>query len=249
MKAVEHISGIYAILNKINNKSYIGMSQDIHTRWAAHKYRLNHNIHKNKHLQSAWNKYGESSFDFFVLLECNTTELCKNEVKLIALFNTVNEDYGYNLAGGGEGTVKNNSETSKKRSDSLKRHYRSNPEKAEKRKAAVRKTLQSQEFREFSRQRMLLMHQDEEFHKRFLEGHQNKEYRKKISESHKGMKPCDEAIKKSVEIMSRPVRCVETGVVYPSGIEASRSLPGNVNVNAVIAGQRKTAGGYHWEIA
>lgn len=56
--------GVYIIYNKINNKCYIGSSCDIAKRFRQHKSKLRANIHYNKHLQSAWNKYGEENFVF-----------------------------------------------------------------------------------------------------------------------------------------------------------------------------------------
>ena len=64
------ISGIYKIVNKVNGKYYIGSSANIygipHGRWYQHKMHLRGNWHYNNHLQSAWKKYGESSFDFVI---------------------------------------------------------------------------------------------------------------------------------------------------------------------------------------
>ena len=34
---MEIISGIYCIINKINNKKYVGLSKDIYRRWGEHK--------------------------------------------------------------------------------------------------------------------------------------------------------------------------------------------------------------------
>ena len=62
------ISGIYKIVNKVNGKYYVGGSKNIHKRWLEHKGLLRRNIHDNGHLQNAWNKYGEATFDFIV--EC-----------------------------------------------------------------------------------------------------------------------------------------------------------------------------------
>lgn len=63
------VSGIYKIINKTNGKYYVGSSVNIKRRWKHHKYHLRKNLHCNKHLQNAWNKHGESSFDFVVIEE------------------------------------------------------------------------------------------------------------------------------------------------------------------------------------
>ena len=63
------ISGIYCIENKINNKKYIGQSQNIKTRWNSHIRKLDKNIHDNKYLQSSWNKYGKDNFKFYIIVK------------------------------------------------------------------------------------------------------------------------------------------------------------------------------------
>lgn len=65
------ISGIYAIVNKLNGHRYIGSSSNIHSRWQVHINMLNRNDHHSRHLQNAWNKYGEENFLFVLLEECN----------------------------------------------------------------------------------------------------------------------------------------------------------------------------------
>ena len=61
------MKGIYAIVNKVNGKQYVGSSKDIQNRFVRHKYDLKNNKHINLHLQNAWNKYHEDSFDFEIL--------------------------------------------------------------------------------------------------------------------------------------------------------------------------------------
>ena len=41
--------GIYMILNKVNNKVYIGQSKNITKRISRHRCDLRKNIHKNKY--------------------------------------------------------------------------------------------------------------------------------------------------------------------------------------------------------
>jgi group I intron endonuclease len=59
--------GIYKIFNKVNNKYYIGSSNNIKRRWRDHKKMLRGNRHDNIYLQNSWNKYGENNFDFIVI--------------------------------------------------------------------------------------------------------------------------------------------------------------------------------------
>lgn len=60
-------SGIYKIVNLVNNKIYIGSAINLHKRWILHKSRLKHNKHHCKHLQSSYNKHKENNFIFEVL--------------------------------------------------------------------------------------------------------------------------------------------------------------------------------------
>lgn len=64
------ISGIYGIYNKAKGIWYIGQSSDVLRRFGNHKSNLRHNNHENKHLQRAFNKYGEDAFVFQILEIC-----------------------------------------------------------------------------------------------------------------------------------------------------------------------------------
>lgn len=73
-------SGIYQIICKVNNKVYIGSSSNIKYRFRMHKQFLRSNDkHENTLLRRAWNKYGESNFEFEVLEYCSKEELLDRE--------------------------------------------------------------------------------------------------------------------------------------------------------------------------
>lgn len=78
MKA-KHVTGIYAIKLRHTNRVYIGSSQNISVRWSQHKHALKKGIHQSPHLQRAWDKYGESKFDFTILEECPIDMLIARE--------------------------------------------------------------------------------------------------------------------------------------------------------------------------
>lgn len=59
--------GIYLIQNKQNNKRYVGSAVNMCVRNSSHVSKLNKGGHVNKHLQSAWTKYGELEFEWSVL--------------------------------------------------------------------------------------------------------------------------------------------------------------------------------------
>lgn len=59
--------GIYAIINKVNNRIYIGSSININARIGQHKNDLYNNVHTNKQLQTDYNYYGSHNFKYTIL--------------------------------------------------------------------------------------------------------------------------------------------------------------------------------------
>ena len=92
--------GIYKITNLKNNKAYIGQSTDIKSRWNNHKRELKNDIHRNSHLQNAFNKYGEEAFEFRILEETFEENLDDAEEYWIDYFDSTNPRKGYNLREG-----------------------------------------------------------------------------------------------------------------------------------------------------
>lgn len=63
------VSGVYAIHNKLNNKWYIGSSNDIGRRIKTHKRELINGSHNNLLLQHEFSKFGVESFEFIILIK------------------------------------------------------------------------------------------------------------------------------------------------------------------------------------
>ena len=59
--------GIYKITCTANGKFYIGSSVNLKRRHYGHFHELQTNTHSNKHLQSAYNKYGSETFIFEII--------------------------------------------------------------------------------------------------------------------------------------------------------------------------------------
>jgi len=64
---IQKNSGIYKIVHKNSGKYYVGSTVDFIKRWNVHKRNLNKNKHINLHLQHAWNKHGNDSFEFKIV--------------------------------------------------------------------------------------------------------------------------------------------------------------------------------------
>lgn len=143
------ICGIYCIENKINNKKYIGQSIDIEKRWYNHINALELKYHYNIHLQRAWDKYGSSNFDFYILELCDKRYLDEKEIYYITKYDTFKN--GYNRTSGGKGVP-----------DII-------VSEEVRKKIAVASTgrFYSEKTREKMRQHMLKQFQDSEFVKAF----------------------------------------------------------------------------------
>lgn len=91
-------SGIYKILNKINGKFYIGSAVNFKRRFARHQRLLNAKEHPNEHLQNAWNKYWNISFEFIVLQYVeNKKDLIRYEQIWLDFTKCYDREIGYNI--------------------------------------------------------------------------------------------------------------------------------------------------------
>lgn len=184
---------IYIHRNLINNKAYIGQARGKpEYRWGNGK-----RYYHNEHFSRAIEKYGWDNFEHIIwATDLTAEEADRAERLLIALFNTRDQDCGYNIAFGGD-NHKHTEETKRKMSET--RTGRKYPT----------------------------------------------EWRENISKALKGKKDVNKA---ACEAHRKKVRCIETGIVYNSQVEA-QELTGISRkwISACINGYQKTAAGLHWE--
>lgn len=90
-------SGIYIIINVVNNKVYVGKSLNISLRKSAHFSLLRRQKHPNIYLQTSYNKHGKENFIFNNIEMCEFSVLNKREEFWIKFFCSDNREYGYNL--------------------------------------------------------------------------------------------------------------------------------------------------------
>lgn len=98
---------VYKIHNKVNNKIYVGSAEDWPQRKRWHLNALRRGDHFNKHLQNAWNLYGEENFQFIIienLIRKNQTDLefkkllvDDREQYYIDILEATNQEKGYNI--------------------------------------------------------------------------------------------------------------------------------------------------------
>lgn len=91
---------VYKITNKINNKIYIGSSENYKARWQSHKDASKQPAHQcyNYPLQRAFRKYGLENFTFELLKDDFLTRYDAEEYEqqMIIQYNSLISDNGYN---------------------------------------------------------------------------------------------------------------------------------------------------------
>lgn len=81
------MNAIYKIINKINNRIYIGSTKNFRTRTTSHLNMLRNNKHSSKLLQQDYNKFGEESLEFEIIERCDFDDLKSREQHYIDLLN------------------------------------------------------------------------------------------------------------------------------------------------------------------
>lgn len=228
-----------------NNKKYIGItSQKVLKRWAKGLgYAGCPKFYK------AIQKYKWENIKHEILYKyLSKEEAEQKEIELIKQYNTTNDNFGYNLAFGGNTTkgYKYTNEQRKKLSISHKgkhigkKNGRYGKHCSEETKLKIKNTL-------------------------IKKYNEHPELRKKVSERMKGNKNClgkklTQETKNKISIShlksdkktkyKKPVICIETNIKYNSIKEASRltNIDGRC-IQKVCKGERNTAGKLHWKFA
>lgn len=86
MKIKLNQSGVYTIENTVNGKLYVGSAVNFKQRFSVHKSLLRRGKHINRHLQSAWVKYGENLFRFRIFIICDKGNVLFYEQKVIDVY-------------------------------------------------------------------------------------------------------------------------------------------------------------------
>lgn len=211
---------VYQHKNKINGKIYIGITmQKPEQRW-----RYGEGYKTSPHFYAAIQKYGWDNFEHNILFQNLTKEeACKKEQELIAKFNSINREFGYNSTSGGEIFVMNE-ETKQKISQAMmgNKNNLGHPCSEEKK----RKISEAQKGKTLT-----------------------KEHKQKLSEAAKKRHtPCSKQAKENIRKSShkKPVYCEELDTIFESVQECSRQLgiPAT-NISKLCSGRGKTLKGYH----
>ena len=230
--------GIYMIQNKINNKMYIGQTVNIKERWKDHRAELRGGYHSNKHLQRSWDKYGEESFEFSILLECEESQLNTFEEYYIFELMTYDPWVGYNKTYGGDG-CRCTEETRKKMSEANKgeNHPFYGKHHTEETKIKLSEANKGK-------------HHTEETKKKLSEANKGKtlsyETRKKMSKAHKS-KISPDSSKRSKPVVQIDPDTNKVVKVWGSAREAEKQGGFNQsNISSCCKGKLKTHKGFRW---
>ena len=186
---------VYVHINKFNNKKYVGITkQNLNKRWQyGHGY---FNKGKTNYFWNAIQKYGWNGFEHIVLDDNLTYDEANNKERYyIALYNSNNSKYGYNLTLGGDGFCgqKRSEETKLKISNSLKEYYK------DKHSYWYGKKIPPEVIEKQKRTKKLNPYRH------------TKEWKLQHSKQLKGAN----------NVRSRPVRCINTGATFSNSREAA----------------------------
>lgn len=232
-----------SVSGKENDMVYIGITSQENPwdRWGVHKAHYEY----NSHFSRAISKYSLENFLHEVLFYGLTKEEAEDlEIKLIAEYNSTNENFGYNKANGGSSNGKHTEETKRIISEKAKERLKS-PEN---------NPLYGKHHSESTRRKIS---------EKAIGRKVSEEAKKKLSKANAGENNCmygqthtKEAREKIAKALGHPVRCVETGVIYPSEIEAKRQTGvDNTMIHRYLHGKAGYAGKLsdgtklHWEYA
>lgn len=88
-------TGVYALVNQVTGRIYVGSSIHTPTRRSVHFRELKHHKHPNWKLQRDAKKFGVDSFSFIILEECSLADVKLREQFWLDKLEAVNR--GYNI--------------------------------------------------------------------------------------------------------------------------------------------------------
>lgn len=250
-------SGIYAIINQVNKKMYIGSALNLYKRiFNEHVKDLNLNQHYNIHLQRAWNKHCEDNFYFKILEECEPQYLLIREQIWIDKFDFDKELFNICKKAGSPIGTKRSIEVK------LKMRGRKHSESAKKKMSEAKKGkkigARSKKYR-FNNKSLLGRKRPESVKKKISEGLKGNK-NAVGNKNNLGNKHSEETKQKMREakIISNGAKAAKSVIqfdkthniikIYPSVMEAHRKtgIP-QCSISLVCRNKQKSSGGYLWK--
>jgi group I intron endonuclease len=243
-------TGVYKITNLVNGKFYIGSSTSekdgFKDRINTHIRLLNRKTHYNKHLQSAWLKYGSHNFKFEIVeVVYGKDKILEREQYYITLYGVTNPKIGYNKSPKANSQLgfKHTEETKKKMSESAKIYSKEISERMKKLHTG-KKMLN--ETKEKISKKLKACKRNEDFKNKMSIIGKNRiiseEIKNKISQTKKGVNSKKRKPVYQVDLNDEIIK------IWSYAGEAEEIL--NISkgkISAVCLGKRKTAGGFKWK--
>lgn len=206
-------------MNIENGKWYVGQALDVSKRFRQHKAMLRGGKHRNKHLQHAYDLYGEKAFAFVVLEACSPDALNVKEQEWIMRKDSFRAGYNDTAGGGGVLGFKKSDEERQKMSEARRGHIVSEATKA---KISESHKSSAASARHMDNLRRLKMSRPATVRER------------------QHLVSLNEKRKKAVE-------CIETGEIFASAHEAARAIDSyQSNISLCCRKKDRTHKGYHW---
>lgn len=205
-----------------SGKVYIGItSKNPEKRWLKGRGYAN-----NSHFNKAIALYGWDNISHEILFNGLTKEQAEiEEIRLIKMYDSTNQDKGYNCTFGGESIGKHTEKVKIEQSRKMKERYA---------KGWVH-PMKGKHFSKESKAKMSKSHKGKTL---------SDEHKLKIGQSCKGL------LVGGLNPMATRVQCIETGEIFGSIKEAADSIRlTRAAVSRCVRGKCKTAGGYKWKYA
>lgn len=176
-------SGVYAIVNMVNDNCYIGSSWNIPIRFSKHLSLLNAGKHHSPHLQHAWNLYGANNFEFAIVLLCDPQNVLLYEQLYIDL---MMPEYNVCVTAGSKAGIPRTDETKRKLALA-----NTGKKQSEETKRKISESLKGCARSEETKKKISISHVG------VLKGPHTEEAKKRISQAQKG-KPLSEKNKQGI---------------------------------------------------
>lgn len=122
MVSIPRTSGIYKITCTVNGKIYVGSAKNLLVRWNGHRKMLRKGNHHSIHLQNAWNKYGESAFQFEIIELVMPWSRIDREQYWLDTLKPYDKRIGFNIAKVAENSMTGLKHTDEWKAENSKRH-------------------------------------------------------------------------------------------------------------------------------
>jgi len=268
-------SGIYKIVNVVNNKIYIGSAFNLKQRKSEHFSKLKKGKHVNIHLQRSFNKHGIKNFEFKIIEYVENKAIILDREQYWIDFYGIDNIYNICSVAGNTSGIKQSKESVRKRVEKITGMKRSNETKAKMslaskgRKLGPMSDAEKKKRKDNSSLKIKIICIDTNIiYESIIEAARQigcrasdlvnllKGRQKTVNGLHfMKLEDYNNSTEFEINIIAsfshkRKVICIEDNIVFNSINEASKKYDIERRcINQCCAGRTRTAGGYHWKYA